>query len=524
MLGEYNRSQEDEFLRERVRDDVSTLRQYGDEWRYLADVLLSTSKENMYYRDSLDTSRVKGIKELNESIRRELSNWNFDYVVENSNVYDPKLDSETAYMLYETWHGERVRGNLKRFYTLDVRVFDKVIYPHIENKSGGSDVIDYSKFDKFCKKNIQRFENQSDIVIYLIDHGVPLEKIDLKNFYWLNKTVAKKIWYKYLLSHSYKNDLYKSYDEKKLKYIFKWLDEESLTEMLNEVTPNNVHNLGSIMQWFVLDKKAFHCIRNKYLECKEINYWSADVEEFKKAIIENIELFKWLDVEDAELLIKNGYGDIVVGHPEHFWLTKGSSSESNSQEWTRKNLTDNFIWDWKGKKLPENVIQELRWDRDKILNYIRNNLFERKKFNENVDEVRITLPEIWMFERLELKFFEWNSWLSAMDFRKDKRKVENSYSINEIVKIVKKINEFMNELWVNQDFHIIDNIDNPKERNKVIFWPWVVTLADIGLGDWYLLSDIVEYKGEKRTAALVSNEIRASANLSDGYVVLLKAW
>ena len=111
-----------------------------------------------------------------------------------------------------------------------------------------------------------------------------------------------------------------------------------------------------------------------------------------------------------------------------------------------------------------------------------------------------------------------------MDFRKDKRKVENSYSINEIVKIVKKINEFMNELWVNQDFHIIDNIDNPKERNKVIFWPWVVTLADIGLGDWYLLSDIVEYKGEKRTAALVSNEIRASANLSDGYVVLLKAW
>ncbi|MBO7504646.1 hypothetical protein J6T66_00245 [bacterium] len=70
------------------------------------------------------------------------------------------------------------------------------------------------------------------------------------------------------------------------------MDEESLKEMLNVVTVHNVRNLNNALQWFVLDKNAFHCLRNKYLECARISHWSADCNDIKKAIIANIESFK----------------------------------------------------------------------------------------------------------------------------------------------------------------------------------------------------------------------------------------
>ena len=316
MLNRFKMPQEIQDYKYGLANDLNILRMYGAVWKDLARILLDREKKDFHFS--------KKCEELNKLIREELAKWNFDYVVENSDKYSPNLDSETAYMLYETWHGERVRDNIRRFYLLDVRVFDKVIYPHFENKSKSdySDKIDYFEFNNFCRRNIKRFENQSDIVIYLIDHGVSPEKI-LKNFHWLNKTAAKKIWYRCLLSQSYKNDLFDDYDEKKLKYIFKWLDEEALWEMLSEVTPSNAYNLKNIIQWFILDKKAFHCIRNKYLECQKLGYYAdVDYNYIKEAIIKNIELFKWLDVEDAKLLIENGYKDIVINHPEHFWLKK----------------------------------------------------------------------------------------------------------------------------------------------------------------------------------------------------------
>ena len=259
-----NMPQNDVDKRIEMSENYKRLRQYGSYWRHLAYLLSNFDKWKV-----LTNQDIKHIEENNRLMRLEIAKWNFDYVIENSLGAGSKLDAETAYMLYETWHGERVWDNIDRF-ILDVRVFDKVIYTHFLCKS--SNEVNFMKLDDFLEKNIKRFENQSDIVIYLLNHRVELFKIRLYNFSWLNKIVAETIWYERLLSLNY--TFYDDLEEEKFKNIFKRLDEESLRGYLKYTTLSifacqTVVNQS--LKYMVAAQTQYYKVNNFLISCYEKN-------------------------------------------------------------------------------------------------------------------------------------------------------------------------------------------------------------------------------------------------------------
>jgi len=302
---------EDKIYRKILSQDLSILNWCGEAWIKLAQLFLKHEKKS--YEDK-ETRNLRKIQEFNESIREKIMKWKIDEVLKK--FYHQELDSKTADMLSEVWYCERVRENKHWFISLGNVTFDKLIESGKVEEILGKTNLHWDYFG-----GINSFEDHNYIVDFLINNsdqfGLSYANSFLNYFRLLNDEIYKKLWPSNILSKE------KNGKEKEIKYVFVWLGKQSLEETLKALTPSNVIWLKNIMNRFDLDKESFFYMRNKYLEYKKLNYRTySDVEQIKEAIIENIELFKWLDVEAAELLINNGYWHIVAQHHEIFWLKK----------------------------------------------------------------------------------------------------------------------------------------------------------------------------------------------------------
>ncbi len=181
----------------------------------------------------------------------------------------------------------------------------------------------------------------------------------------------------------------------------------------------------------------------------------------------------------------------------------------------------------KKMEVPPEVIHEIYWDRDKILDYVKNKLFQIREYKStdplwflDWNEVSITLPPIWEFKWLDINCFEWKTWISIQFFRENKNLVERSYSIEEITEILKKINEFFEELWV-KNVGDIRVVEDEKSYDRVVCWEGTITLRTIWLTGGCLLKDMVEGQSTAYWGKIIE---KVSWNNNNANFVLLKLW
>jgi hypothetical protein len=108
------------------------------------------------------------------------------------------------------------------------------------------------------------------------------------------------------------------------------------------------------------------------------------------------------------------------------------------------------------EEIKKQKLEELFWNKDAILDDLIQN---HVKIEENYEylswyewkKISIKLPAVWNFEWFEFNCFAWDESLRRNEFEhffyKDK-----SYSMHEICELLRAINRYMKELWVETDW------------------------------------------------------------------------
>ena len=150
------------------------------------------------------------------------------------------------------------------------------------------------------------------------------------------------------------------------------------------------------------------------------------------------------------------------------------------------------------QETPQEKKEKLYWNREAIIKDLKENYL--KKYDAEImwfkwKEVHLTLPAVWNFEWFKLDYFVSNDLVYERAFESNPELEKKSKSMKDIWEILKAVNRYMAELWVETDWDM--NYENDlqywkTERRGCKAWD---CLKDVtGLNRWYWTSD----KGETR--------------------------
>ncbi len=181
--------------------------------------------------------------------------------------------------------------------------------------------------------------------------------------------------------------------------------------------------------------------------------------------------------------------------------------ESARKEWKMKHRLDrakeayeaaqfDYRWEVENPVKEDKWLESLRWDRDGILNALRENE-KYVKIEENVKvmwykwkKVYINLPKVWNFEWFKFDYFVSDDDVTKKHFEKKPKLKKKSYSMNDVSNLLKAMNTFMAALGCETDW-------NMKYENELKYWEnntdrcdaWDCLKTITWLNSWYWLSD-----------------------------------
>lgn len=151
-----------------------------------------------------------------------------------------------------------------------------------------------------------------------------------------------------------------------------------------------------------------------------------------------------ITAEKKYFALKKDYEEEIVDSFEEW-----EKIEEEAIEWESETL---FKWGEKTeveKKIQntEEIPDEIMWDEDKIIAYIKNRFID---IEENINymwfnwkKIHLNLPVIWDFEWFKFNAFVSSSSMSKADFDLNQNLEEKSYSKDEICGLLSAINKFM---------------------------------------------------------------------------------
>ena len=278
MKVKLQRSQENQEYRDNLAHDLIRLRQYGDPWKELANVLLQSERKNPKYINSKKYSE--------ETLENLINHGELLYVFDNMDKFENLDHKKLAKKLIDMRQSYEVHHYIDRFKWLDDDVAEKLISEWLSQFVANN--ID--KFDSLYHKEIaEKLMKDSFWGLYLA------ENID--KFEWLNhKEVVEK-----LIECWYVDTVADNIDK------FEWLNrEEVVMKLIDEWCWYHV----------IKNMKKFDSSYHKKIAKKLIEKGHAFY------VGENIDNFKWLDKEIAKKFIEVWHWEYVIMYPEKFWLKK----------------------------------------------------------------------------------------------------------------------------------------------------------------------------------------------------------
>lgn len=286
------RTEKDQLARNELAADVRKLNWYGDKWKELAELLLKVGKP---YEESLNSEYC--IKIRGELIDAINNNPNEVESIISESLFDHVLTNDIAEILIDRWYLDILKKNLDKFVDLSDEVYETLI-----NSWVSVEIL----------QNLISFKNPNNIIKNMNDKGLLKGAYitrDISLCYWLN---LNKESLRILMPLS---------DGKRWLYTkmssFKWLDKESLFELLESTPWYNFTDFGWTYD-FNNSLKYFRGL-DKEVALKLFKmFWN----EWRSMVAYNLESFEWLDLDIAKQLIAVGYRSKVAEHPEKFWLKK----------------------------------------------------------------------------------------------------------------------------------------------------------------------------------------------------------
>lgn len=176
------------------------------------------------------------------------------------------------------------------------------------------------------------------------------------------------------------------------------------------------------------------------------------------------------------------------------WDERLNSIMEQINELSEKEQSELLVMLQQNKK-NNNWKESLRWNKKAILNDLREN---HVKIDENANymwykwkKVHFSLPAVWNFEWFKLDYFVSNDIVYRRHFESNPELEKKSKSMKQIWEILKAMNRYMAELWVETDWDM-------DYENDLQFWrdggkrrcdAWDCLEEVTGLDRWYWTSD-----------------------------------
>ena len=222
-------------------------------------------------------------------------------------------------------------------------------------------------------------------------------------------------------------------------------------------------------------------------------------EQNRKAIMENFEK------QMEEVRTKPWYAEAKKTHLEEIKAKIKLAKSKKEYEDSLKTYEDAQIAHrWKVEELSENDAENV-WElsqekkeklyrnREAIIKDLKEN-YLKEKYTEMMwykwKEVHFSLPAVWNFEWFKLDYFVSNDIVYKIDFESNPELEKKSKSMKDIWEILKAVNRYMAELWVETDWNMDYENDLQYWKTKKCRCKAWDCLKDVpGLDKWYWTSD-----------------------------------
>lgn len=163
------------------------------------------------------------------------------------------------------------------------------------------------------------------------------------------------------------------------------------------------------------------------------------------------------------------------GGRKSYWISSESLWKANKTKVSKmKNLNLKEIAEWLSVKQKDEMLsmlmkdkeergglkEELIWFKEPLLSYLQKNYVKVKRNVEMMwykwDKVCINLPAAWEFKWYKFECFISRNRLNEEDFRNNGELIDKSYSMNDIVELLKALNEYMHAYWIDTDDKAVD--------------------------------------------------------------------
>jgi hypothetical protein len=144
------------------------------------------------------------------------------------------------------------------------------------------------------------------------------------------------------------------------------------------------------------------------------------------------------------------------------WILSESLWKTKKNRVSKMNNVDlNEITEWLSAKQKDEMLkilmkdkeergglkEELVWFKEPLLSYLQKNYVKEEKNVEMMwykwEKIYIDLPAAWKFKWYKFECFISKDRLYEEDFKKNEDLIDNSYSMGDIVKLLKALNEYM---------------------------------------------------------------------------------
>lgn len=148
-------------------------------------------------------------------------------------------------------------------------------------------------------------------------------------------------------------------------------------------------------------------------------------------------------------------------------------------------------------------LESLRWDRDGILNYLKENP-KYIKIEKNAEvmwhkwkKVHINLPKVWNFEWFKFDYFVSDDRVSKRDFEAKPELKKKSYSMNDVSNLLTAMNGFMAALGCETDWDTKYKNDELMNRYRCGAWDCLKAITWLNKSYWLSNSNVAWIKDSR---------------------------
>jgi len=245
-----------------------------------------------------------------------------------------------------------------------------------------------------------------------------------------------------------------------------WLSEDKKKEIIDKMKKTMENEIETMKWWDDITKLADETEKrfegNREIYTKKLKELEREIKE-KEDEIKEIEEWEWTSVDD----VLQSREDEFIKRKELLDLQdKYKALKTELEEKLKK--YDGTVIDWtdqihvetRDEKLDRKKkrIEKLKGDTNAILKDLKENHVKIEK-NAEVEwykwkEVHFSLPAVWNFEWFKFDYFVSNDLIDKKDFEAKSELKKKLYSMNDVSKLLQAMNEYMTELWGENDGNI----------------------------------------------------------------------